>query len=216
MAGKSNIEWTGQLFGAALARRCRGCRETLPIDAFKIDRSRADGHGYICRSCERVTPAHIPTAAERALAGLSGKAWCCDCEAWVDASEISNSCRCRLHQRLADRERYASDPAYRAERRAHAMRRKRGVDPVPEIGRELLEHIFDGECAYCDSLAATWDHVIPVSKGGETTADNILPSCTPCNSSKRDRDLLPWLETTGRTLKVQAAERLAHFQVLDL
>jgi hypothetical protein len=213
---KTSIEWTEQLFGAALPRRCRGCCNLLPIDAFKIDRSRPDGHGYICKPCERVTPAHIPTAAERADAVLSGKAWCCDCEDWVSTAEISNSCRCRFHQRCADRERYLSDPEYRAERRAHAMRRKRGVDPVPEVGREALTHLFGGKCAYCPAAASTWDHVIPVSQGGQTTPDNILPSCTPCNSSKRHRNLLTWIDETGRALDFRAAERLAHFQVLDL
>jgi 5-methylcytosine-specific restriction endonuclease McrA len=46
-------------------------------------------------------------------------------------------------------------------------------------------------CAYCGKKESkkrplTQDHVIPVSRGGGTTPDNIVPACTPCNSRKRD------------------------------
>jgi 5-methylcytosine-specific restriction endonuclease McrA len=42
-------------------------------------------------------------------------------------------------------------------------------------------------CAYCnkaDNLAQ--DHVIPLSKGGNHTANNIVPSCKSCNSKKNN------------------------------
>lgn len=47
-------------------------------------------------------------------------------------------------------------------------------------------------CAYCgrpfsDGLQATQDHVMPVSRGGFHTADNVVPACQPCNSSKGAR-----------------------------
>ena len=58
--------------------------------------------------------------------------------------------------------------------------------------------LFNGECAYCNNLATSWDHVIPVVRGGNTTADNTVPCCLACNSSKRDRELWAWLDATGR------------------
>ena len=94
------------------------------------------------------------------------------------------------------------------------MKRKRGVDPVPDFAKEILLERYESRCAYCDAPAETWDHVVPVAKGGQTEPDNILPSCIRCNSSKRDRDLDEWLEATGRELSLIAAEQLSHFQVL--
>lgn len=43
-------------------------------------------------------------------------------------------------------------------------------------------------CQYCGSGAhLTIDHIIPRSRGGLSTWDNIVTSCAPCNSRKGDR-----------------------------
>jgi 5-methylcytosine-specific restriction endonuclease McrA len=40
-------------------------------------------------------------------------------------------------------------------------------------------------CHYChQSRILTMDHVIPLSKGGNHTASNIVPACRSCNSHK--------------------------------
>src|SRR6201989_2023812 len=45
-------------------------------------------------------------------------------------------------------------------------------------------------CQYCGARTQlTVDHVIPRSKGGGSTWDNIVASCAPCN--RRKGDLLP-------------------------
>jgi 5-methylcytosine-specific restriction endonuclease McrA len=44
------------------------------------------------------------------------------------------------------------------------------------------------ECQYCGSGAnLTVDHVIPRSKGGPSTWENIVASCAPCNRRKGDQ-----------------------------
>jgi 5-methylcytosine-specific restriction endonuclease McrA len=47
-------------------------------------------------------------------------------------------------------------------------------------------------------LKLTQEHVIPVSRGGGTTAENIVPACGKCNSSKKDRGILVMLPITTR------------------
>ncbi len=43
-------------------------------------------------------------------------------------------------------------------------------------------------CQYCGSRSnLTVDHVIPRSKGGTSSWDNIVASCAPCNRRKGDR-----------------------------
>ncbi len=43
-------------------------------------------------------------------------------------------------------------------------------------------------CQYCGSERhLTVDHVVPRSKGGTDTWDNLVTSCAPCNRKKGDR-----------------------------
>lgn len=45
------------------------------------------------------------------------------------------------------------------------------------------------KCAYCGrgDLPLTIDHVIPKSKGGDESWDNLVAACLPCNNKKGDR-----------------------------
>jgi 5-methylcytosine-specific restriction endonuclease McrA len=44
-------------------------------------------------------------------------------------------------------------------------------------------------CRYCAGFAGHLciDHVLPQSRGGEHTPDNLVTACKPCNSRKRNR-----------------------------
>jgi 5-methylcytosine-specific restriction endonuclease McrA len=45
-------------------------------------------------------------------------------------------------------------------------------------------------CQYCGSARhLTVDHVVPRSRGGSDTWDNLVTSCAPCNRKKGDRPL---------------------------
>jgi 5-methylcytosine-specific restriction endonuclease McrA len=45
----------------------------------------------------------------------------------------------------------------------------------------------DGACAYCGGPAQTVDHVVPRSRGGDSTWLNLVAACEPCNGRKADR-----------------------------
>ena len=42
-------------------------------------------------------------------------------------------------------------------------------------------------CAYCGGHGDTLDHVIPESRGGLNTWDNLVTACAPCNGRKGNR-----------------------------
>jgi 5-methylcytosine-specific restriction endonuclease McrA len=42
-------------------------------------------------------------------------------------------------------------------------------------------------CQYCDRAAENIDHVVPRSRGGTHSWDNVVASCRACNSRKEDR-----------------------------
>lgn len=61
--------------------------------------------------------------------------------------------------------------------------------------------LLDGCCAYCDHPIEgppDPDHVVPLSRDGSNGDSNILPSCRPCNSDKRDLLLHEWATDRAR------------------
>lgn len=50
-------------------------------------------------------------------------------------------------------------------------------------------------CTYCGADVHAdphCDHVVPLSRGGMSTLDNLTTACGRCNSSKRDRMIGEW------------------------
>ncbi|WP_150462034.1 HNH endonuclease [Nesterenkonia ebinurensis] len=45
------------------------------------------------------------------------------------------------------------------------------------------------QCGYCGKQAATVDHVIPKSRGGDSSWGNLVACCGPCNVRKGDKTL---------------------------
>jgi 5-methylcytosine-specific restriction endonuclease McrA len=63
---------------------------------------------------------------------------------------------------------------------------------VPYQARVALNRravfVRDGHrCQYCNEPAENIDHVIPRSRGGTHTWDNVVAACRPCNARKMDR-----------------------------
>jgi len=58
---------------------------------------------------------------------------------------------------------------------------------------------FGSCCAYCgaDDIALAQDHVIALVNAGGYTADNIVPACKRCNSSKHNMALEDWASGRG-------------------
>jgi 5-methylcytosine-specific restriction endonuclease McrA len=46
-----------------------------------------------------------------------------------------------------------------------------------------------GRCQYCGKKAESIDHVVPRSRGGEHSWENVVAACSRCNTAKRDRML---------------------------
>jgi hypothetical protein len=65
------------------------------------------------------------------------------------------------------------------------------VPRQPMPSRHGIYERDNGQCAYCGkdlSLAAsTLDHVLPQSRGGLSTWENLVNSCAPCNQRKGGR-----------------------------
>lgn len=61
---------------------------------------------------------------------------------------------------------------------------------------------FRGCCAYCgkpEGRAAAdkldRDHLVPISKGGKTVKNNVIPACRKCNRGRGNKDWKEWFTT---------------------
>ena len=119
----------------------------------------------------------------------------------------------------ARKKEYRATPGHKLLKGASSNRRrtrKRNNHQVPYSHDELTTRIkaFQGNCAYCDkklnlivNRGLTWDHFIPISRGGSDCIGNLIPSCDRCNVSKSDRDPWEWYQsqesfTIGRWKKL--------------
>jgi 5-methylcytosine-specific restriction endonuclease McrA len=82
-------------------------------------------------------------------------------------------------------------------RLVHYVRVPRAVQR--KISRRALFARDGWRCVYCGTSTArlTLDHVVPRSRGGESTWENVVTACAPCNLRKGNRTL----EETGLTLR---------------
>ncbi len=59
--------------------------------------------------------------------------------------------------------------------------------------RQMIYKRDDHMCQYCGSIKnLTIDHVMPRSKGGEDTWENMVVACMPCNTHKGDKTPEEW------------------------
>ncbi len=171
---------------------CTKCHSWKPLKEFGCDSTRNDGLSAKCFSCCSTTKSG-PTKRERKIKLESNLSWCRGCQKWLPSEQIKGG-QCKLHRAEYARLKYHNDYKFQLERKQHSLARKRNLFPIPVFIQEELLEEFDGRCAYCYNEASTWDHIIPVSKGGNSTPGNIVPCCLACNSSKNNKDLYEWIE----------------------
>lgn len=79
---------------------------------------------------------------------------------------------------------------------ADVWRNKRpGRPAIPPRVRNAVFSRDGYACTYCGTEEGPFhlDHVVPVSKGGENTEDNLVVACAACNLSKRDKTPEEWI-----------------------
>ncbi len=80
----------------------------------------------------------------------------------------------------------------------YARKRKRRMQRVEhDLSTEqwtALQAAWGG-CAYCGAtgIPLQRDCVLPISRGGRYTLDNIAPACGSCNASKCNDEVTGWL-----------------------
>jgi len=141
---------------------------------FGSNKSRKDGQDHLCKACRN--------ASSRGWYGANSE--------HVRAENLSQ------YRENPEPHRLRSRQWNRTHREARRIidQRHRALKASTESTLTVSEWFetlstFGHACAYClrTDLPLTQDHVIAVSRGGGHTTENIVPSCRPCNSRKKDK-----------------------------
>jgi hypothetical protein len=197
------------------------CTKCGGLGPFGKNKSRKDGLQCWCKQCLRAygaanavrIRARANAWAKNNLARIRARR-----KAWTAEERAADNARHIAWRLLHPEAHKASQQKYNksnAEKRAVLTQRRRAaLRGVPSTltqqeWLEILEY-FNWTCAYClrTGLKRTMEHVIPVSRGGGTTAENIVPACGKCNSKKRNRWVLCMLSASSlRGCGIRTMER---------
>lgn len=214
---------------AKLTKICTKCKEDLPLGKFSTYKSKDNKLGYrirsACREClnkqnsarwreqpEKMRAIQAKYRAAHREEVLERQRRCA--KRAYDANPEKNKAEVKARQK-------ANPERSRAYRRITGHRRRankaaNGGMPgtVPAWLVSKILDIFHGLCVYCLGKNATeLDHVVPLSKGGKNSVDNLLPACKSCNSSKGTKDPEAFAQSMGITdlqaLLVTAQKKLS-------
>lgn len=72
-------------------------------------------------------------------------------------------------------------------------KKRKVINDLTEEQWKFVVDSYSGKCVYCGKPADSMDHVVPISKGGGHTQENVVPACLSCNSKKNNKSLLMFL-----------------------
>lgn len=177
---------------------CKTCNELKELSEFVKDKECKDGVRNKCKECKRL---------ERKEARVKNP------EAYEKRKQASTQWKRdnkekvkKLNAERYKRNKYSykkykqsingkcSAAAYGRLRRYRINNKSDGSITTKSLNDLLKKQMF--KCAYCDSdliisipFSVHLDHVVPLSKGGSHTIDNVAWSCKICNLSKADKIL---------------------------
>ncbi len=147
---------------------CTKCKKIKTLSYFSKNKSCFDGYRHYCKECdkkhyERYDPEkrkkyHIDNKEKE---NYSNKQW-----------KVKNPEKVRRYNRIHERN-----------RRAHKLKNG-GIFTLKEW--ECLVWYYNDKCLCCKQIKfLEVDHIIPITKGGNSNISNLQPLCRSCNSTKR-------------------------------
>lgn len=160
-------------------KHCAKCGEIKPVERFSKYRNSSDGLQGYCKDC---------------FSGLK--------KVYRDAKldkyrEAENKWKKTQKARQIRKLQKKRSPSERIRRRIRSRERALLIARTPADIRlkpsewKRILNKYSNRCLCCGSTAKkiTIDHVVPVSKGGLTTKENVQPLCFDCNLLKTDNEI---------------------------
>lgn len=167
-------------------KKCSQCKSNLPLQEFSKNKTKSDGLSNWCKFCQRSYYKQYRLANKQSL-NEKTKAW------RKENPEAAN----KINQRWIDKNR----SSWRAYKR-QSQRKRRALKSEPYKEQQVLS-TFGNICYLCGKeidlnaprqagrigwqMGLQIDHVVPLSKGGVDTLENVRPAHGLCNIKKKDR-----------------------------
>ena len=164
---------------------CKDCGKELDINLFDKSKEMKDGHINKCKYCRKEYSIKYLEINKEIIKEKSKEYRKVHKEA-IRNTHREYIAKTRVNKPLHIRSKKSENP--RDNRNVIQQRRKARK-------KELLSNLtvkqwleiklyFNNKCCYCGrELSLTQEHLIPLSKGGEYTVNNIIPACRSCNCS---------------------------------
>ena len=181
-------------------KTCADCKETKPLDEFPHHKKSKDGRSHVCNVCNRIRASRwqkenperykerqreYSESGKKAVA--SKKEYAKHRESYIQRVKnwiAGNSERHHEHVSAWMKRNPDKMQTYRENRRGRVASAGEYTQAEWESLCEFYGHI----CLCCkESKPLTVDHVVPLSKGGSNTIDNLQPLCASCNSRKNQK-----------------------------
>ena len=149
-------------------KNCKTCGALKPLTKFGKCSNARDGREGTCHSCRHIFDYYADLKASR-----------------------------QERREISDRYRSLNRTDYSAGKIRESDKYRRAAKLLPNTLTDgewnAIKNFYDHSCAYCgiqpEKLVRC--RIEPVSKGGGLTAQNVVPSCISCSTSKKHRVIYP-------------------------
>jgi 5-methylcytosine-specific restriction endonuclease McrA len=180
-----------------MKKTCNTCGETKPVELFAISHNKGDKTSYRskCKTCKSHENSERNKWRYHNEPGYKERLK--EYRATIPSEKIQEYRRNEYENNREDYLRRSAE--WREANRAASNRikrtykaKRRGWEANGSYTQKEWDSLLENtghKCLACGRVdrPLTADHVIPLSKGGSNTIDNIQPLCGPCNSSKHTK-----------------------------
>lgn len=192
-------------------KTCKHCGVAKPLSEFINDKRTLSGKGSKCVECNSAWHRENYAKNREVISERNrnyywenrGKESARKAKAYLENTEVMLARNRRWREANRDREReqhkeyYKNNPHIFAKSGSNRKEAWSLVEKFSVSKRDLQRLLarWGNCCAFCGKTGVklSWDHVMPISRGGPHGIGNILPACRPCNSSKNNRTITEWI-----------------------
>ncbi len=168
---------------------CRKCGGIFPrTSEYFIRHSQTrDGLRSLCHECKRTMDRQYGNTHKEAIAAYNKERYHAAIpleRARYQKYYANPAARAAARQRA--REWRKNNPERRSLQTHERRARMRGL-MAQRVPASFAAQHKDDPCHYCGGEANSWDHVIPLSRGGAHALENLVRACLSCNMRKKHR-----------------------------